>query len=123
MPSDPKIVNPSDINMRKEMRHLIMRVVLLYKISREKTYAYALIKDLLRSRHFKHANIDAKVMKYEIYNALKALEKSGYIKPRSSAENGKLKIFYGITPKGRLALSDMSRIWKKTMAEVSKLLK
>ena len=75
-----------------------IRIHILYHASKEPIYGLWLIEELGRHGY--------KLSPGTIYPILHGLEKGGYLKVSQSLQSGKMRKYYGITPKGTSALSE-----------------
>ncbi|MDE1871501.1 MAG: PadR family transcriptional regulator [Candidatus Micrarchaeota archaeon] len=108
--------------MTKDMARTVLKIVLLKRIERGEIYSYALIKELNASRFSMFLKKYSTDPKNDIYNTVKALEKSGYIKLDARIDGGKLKNYYKITAKGSNALKESKGLFMKSMRELVKIL-
>lgn len=109
--------------MSKDTRRMMLKLMLLHKISKKPCYSYGLIEEF--SSHPKAAHLlnkNGKELKNDIYNTIKALEKSGYIKPKAKIEGGKLKNYYYITKEGREVLKETKRLFIGAITELVKVI-
>jgi DNA-binding PadR family transcriptional regulator len=87
------------------------------------TYSYALFKELERRKGFiSHLKEHGMDVKSDIYNTVKALEKSGYIKVDVRVEGGRLKKYYSITKSGRGVLRQTKRVLMASMNSLMDIL-
>jgi DNA-binding PadR family transcriptional regulator len=102
--------------LRKGVQSIALKLMLLKRIAQREVYSYALLKELGRShgflRHLKHHGMD---VKNDVYNTVKALEKSGYIKMDARVEGGRLKKYYSITKSGRDVLKQTKKVLTSSM--------
>jgi DNA-binding PadR family transcriptional regulator len=109
--------------MTKDMSHIVLKLMLLGRIKKKAIYSYALLKEINDSvliSHFitKHGGD----IKNDVYNTVKALEKSGYIATRGKVEDGRFKKYYTITKEGRDALNDSKLLLLKSMKDIMKVI-
>ena len=105
--------------MPMEAKRIILKIRILGRLKqRGRTYSYALIKEFER-RGF--SKFYGPTLKNDMYNALRTLEKAGYIKPSSRAEGGKVKIYYTITERGEKALKSVGRMMMQTVKQAGRL--
>lgn len=107
----------------KDMRRMRLKLTLLMRIKQGRIYSYALMKELSHSKHFllfRHLGLS---FKNDIYNTVKSLEKSGYIKVNAIIEDNRMKKYYTITNKGKKALAESKKLFLHSMKELMKLLK
>lgn len=110
----------SDIRIRKDMYHAILKVVVLKKIKDKKTYSYKLLKetaDKLQKLSGK------KNIKNDIYNTVSYLEKAGYIKTDVRLDGNRVKKYYTITSKGNSALKEAESIFSRAVGEAHRFVK
>ncbi len=107
----------------KDMRHIILKLVLVHRIAKKPIYSYALMGELDAKRISKLLNKKGRELKNDVYNTLGALEKSGYISSRERIEDGKKRNYYSVTPKGRKRLRESRMLFMKTMRELMNVMK
>jgi DNA-binding PadR family transcriptional regulator len=107
----------------KDMRHIILKLVLIHRISKGQIYSYALINELNNTKISKLLEKKGMALKNDIYNTLSSLERSGYIKSKLKTEKGKVRNYYVLTQKGRKALTGFKTIFMKTMKEFINVMK
>lgn len=107
--------------MTKDIARIILKIRMLWKISNKEIYSYALLKDIENDKISEHLKKDGSNIKNDIYNTMKALEKSRYITMRARIENGKLKKYYKITEKGRKALKESRELFLNSMKEIKSI--
>ncbi len=107
----------------KDMRHIILKLVLVQKISKGPVYSYALISKLNNTRISNLLNKKGMALKNDIYNTLSSLERSGYIKSTSKLEKGKTRNYYKLTPNGKRILNESRTLFMKTMKELINVMK
>jgi DNA-binding PadR family transcriptional regulator len=109
--------------MTKDMSHIILKLLVLKRMQGRNVYSYALIKEFSGTHisHFIKAHGGS--MKNDIYNTVKALEKSGYISPKAMIEDGRLKKYYRLTSSGSKALQESKLLFKRNMKELMEIIK
>lgn len=107
--------------MTKDMSHIVLKLVLLRRIKSGEIYSYALVKELTTSRFSGFLKKYCTDAKNDIYNTVKALEKSGYIKVDARIDDGKLKRYYSITERGEDVLKESKEIFLKSMNELMEI--
>lgn len=104
--------------MTKDLARIILKLVVLRRIAQKEVYSYALIKEFDQPKisHFlkKHGS----GVKNDIYNTVKALEKSGYINVKAKIESGRLKKYYSITEQGKRALRESKVLFLNSVREL-----
>ncbi len=78
------------------LRGGVLKLMLLRSVSRGSDYPYAMLKALKCHTHMPFGT----VTKNEVYNALSALEKQGYVRSRTVLSGGKAQRHYRLTAKG-----------------------
>ena len=111
--------------LNRSVQNLALKLVLLKRIGKGEVYSYALFKELNNKSgffgHLKHHHyVD---VKNGIYNTMKALEKSGYIKMSARVEGGRLKKYYSITGSGRSVLKQTKKILKSSMNNLIEIMR
>jgi len=115
-----KVRKPQDFDiMSKEMKRVVLKIRVLHRIMAGQIYSYALIKEFEKLGFGKFIG---PTLKNDTYNVLKSLEKSGYITPITKMEKGRVKIYYSITKRGRVATASLFKLLKKSLSEASGLL-
>jgi DNA-binding PadR family transcriptional regulator len=108
--------------MSKEMRRMIFKLMLLSEIKEKKRYPYELI-ELMASQKAAFIGSKRSEIKNDIYNIIRGLEKSGYVKMVSSSKGSQDKKYYKITPQGREALLKSKKLMLSYMKELVRLIK
>jgi DNA-binding PadR family transcriptional regulator len=104
-----------------EAKRIILKVRILGRLMNGgKVYSYALIKEFDKMGF---SAFYGPTLKNDIYNTLRVLEKSGYIRMQSKTEIGKVKNYYSITKSGRVALKSVGKMMISTVKEAGKLFK
>jgi DNA-binding PadR family transcriptional regulator len=109
--------------MGKGPRQFMIKAMLLVKISRERTYSYKLMKELLVLAKARHLETDMLGLKNEVYNSIASLEKAGFIRSSTDFSWGKTRKYYSLTPKGRSALRMMRTTIRNAVRGMSQILK
>lgn len=108
--------------MTKDMAHMLLKLKLLGRIKHKEVYSYALVKEFdnptIAGFLKKRSSI-----KNDIYNTVKALEKSNYIKVKAKIENNRLKKYYYITNDGKRALRESRNLFLASMKELMKIVR
>ncbi len=104
--------------MPMEAKRVVIKLRLLARIKCGKIYSYALIKEFEKSGF---AKFYGPTLKNDTYNALKVLEKAGYIKLQAKMEGGKIKKYYTITKAGENTLKSVGKMMISTIKEANKL--
>ncbi len=108
--------------MSKDMRRMIFKLMLLSEIKEKKRYPYELI-ELMASQKAEFIGSKRSEIKNDIYNIIRSLEKSGYVKLVSSSGKNRDKKYYRITPQGRDALLKSKKLMLSYMKELLRLIK
>lgn len=101
----------------------MLKIFILRRISRSSVNSYTIFKEFSARKSFVRVSRTTGDMKNEIYNAIKSLEKSGYIKSSQKIENGRLKNYYGLAPKGSKVLKASGRIFRRHLRELAAIMK
>jgi len=109
--------------INKELRRVILKLIILKKVERGRTYSYALIKEISRNRHIGSLMNKPSEIKNEVYNQVNALEKRGMIKTEAVIEGGRLKKYYKLTSKGSYAINFIEKSFEDAKKNIIKLLK
>jgi DNA-binding PadR family transcriptional regulator len=104
----------------REVRHAVLKVILLKMIQNKKSYSYQLFKQI--AKHHGFAKMDKKDIKNDVYNTISSLQNSGYITMSIEREKNRIKKYYKITKKGKDALSETQKIFKNAINEISRQL-
>jgi DNA-binding PadR family transcriptional regulator len=102
-----------------EIRKVMIRLILLRKISAKRTYTYEILKELGKFPIVKH--FDKAQFKSSIYNAISGLQREGYIKVQD-VSGGSPKKYFTLTPKGRRALADARKNFGAAMRRMVRIL-
>ena len=104
--------------VRKDVKHIMLKLKILHEIAKAPSYSYSLIERLdSAGSHHPFIKISRNGLKNDIYNTIGTLEKSGYIKAKPRIEDGKLKNYYHITPSGRAALKEAKALFLNALKE------
>jgi DNA-binding PadR family transcriptional regulator len=108
----------------KGVQSMALKLILLKRIGKKEIYSYALLKELgTKSSFLKHLRHHGMNVKNDIYNTVKALEKSGYIKTDVRIEGGRLKKYYSITKEGRVALKQTGKILRSSLNNLIEIMR
>ena len=108
--------------MSKEMRRMIFKLMLLSEIKEKKRYPYELI-ELMAAQKATFIGSKKNEIKNDIYNIIRSLEKSGYVKLVPGSSRKQDKKYYKITPQGRAALLKSKKLMLSYMKELVRLIK
>ncbi len=109
--------------MSKDMRHIVLKLLILKSIKNGKTYSYALVKK------FSNAHISGLLqkedgnVKNDIYNTINALEKSGYIRVKAGSNNARSKKYYTLTGSGKATLEQTKKIFLSSMKSLMEIMR
>ncbi len=106
--------------MPMELKRVILKIRILGRLKIGDIYSYALIKEFEKSGF---CDFFGPTIKNDTYNALKVLEKSGYIKMHVKLHGGRAQKYYKITREGSAALKSVGKMMISTMKEANKLFK
>jgi len=108
--------------LNRDMKSTMLKIFILRKVSHAKANSYAMLKDFKQRRMFMKSYGSATEVKNEVYNTIKSLENSGYIKSSQKIENGRLKNYYMLTPQGKDTLKSAGVLFKKHAQALASLL-
>ena len=109
--------------MTKDLAHLVLKLIVLRRIEKAEVYSYALIKEFDNPKISQFLKKHDSGVKNDIYNTVKALEKSGYISVKAKVEGGRLKKYYYITVQGKKALGASKALFMKSMKELTYIIR
>jgi DNA-binding PadR family transcriptional regulator len=118
--SEGGILNPC---MDKDMRHIVLKLLILKRIKDGRTYSYALIKEFSNERISKLLKTEPSNVKNDIYNTINTLEKSGYILMKVKADNKRIKKYYTLTKSGSSALAQTKKLFANSMRSLMEILR
>jgi DNA-binding PadR family transcriptional regulator len=104
------------------MKSTMLKMFILRRVGNSKANSYAMLKEFRARRGFMKSFGSQSAIKNEVYNTVKSLEKSGYIKSSQKIENGRLKNYYMLTRKGKDTINSASVLFKKHAQQLSLLL-
>ncbi|MGC8572043.1 MAG: PadR family transcriptional regulator [Candidatus Micrarchaeia archaeon] len=104
---------------KNELKRMLIKIFILKIIKKKKIYSYALIKEISKHEHFKHF-VNSEEIKNDVYNAVSALEKEGYIKVSNKKDHIK---YYEITKKGNDALTEINKNFKEAWRRMRQIIK
>jgi len=108
--------------MNKDMRHMVLKLLILKRIKSGRTYSYALIKEFSNDHISGLLQKEQGSVKNDIYNTINALEKSGYIKVKVESGATRPKKYYTITKSGNSTLLQTKRLFIESMKSLMKIL-
>jgi DNA-binding PadR family transcriptional regulator len=117
-----ELFGPHGSYISKEIRKMVLKLVIMKKIKHGTTYSYAILKDLEGS-HAVAKFENPENIKNEVYNTIKALEKEGYIKSDSAKKKDGTRVSYRLTSRGMGALKQTGLVFKSAVGEIIKLMK
>lgn len=95
----------------------VPELLVLRLLARQEMYGYELVKSV------RVVTRDAIALgEGVVYPVLHALERSGALKARRKAVNGRTRVYYGLTPKGRKRLERLSGEWDRVSSGVQSVL-
>ena len=101
----------------KSLQGGILKLMLLRSISKGEDYPYSMLKSLKCNRHMPLGSIT----KNEVYNALNALEKQGYVKSKTVLSGNKAQRHYRLTVNGRSVVRRSRRIMLQLIKDMKLL--
>jgi DNA-binding PadR family transcriptional regulator len=108
----------ADVCISKDMRHAVLKIIILRIIRHSRTHAYAIMQKIKKIPHLKRLYSEQS-MKNDIYNTIKILEQYGYITPKAASSNGRAKKVYSLTAKGLSALKKAKTIYLRALREAA----
>ena len=117
-----KLVDQNPSYMSKDMRHIVLKLLILKSIKNGKTYSYALVKKFSNDRVSRLLQKDDGNVKNDIYNTINALEKAGYIKAKAGSNNARSKKYYTLTRSGKATLVQTKRIFISSMKSLMEIM-
>jgi DNA-binding PadR family transcriptional regulator len=107
--------------MPMEAKRIILKIRILGRLVQGgRVYSYALIKEFDKMGF---ADFYGPTLKNDLYNTLRVLEKSGYIKMQAKMEGRKIKNYYSITKDGTIALKSVGKMMIGTVKQAGRLFK
>lgn len=105
------------------MRLTMMKIRVLTRVKKSSLNAYGILKEMSANRRSFRFFKNKEKMRNDLYNTIKSLDKSGFIKSTQKTENGRIKQYYKITPKGTSALKSAKKIFMANLKELSSVFK
>ncbi|MGC8651942.1 MAG: PadR family transcriptional regulator [Candidatus Micrarchaeia archaeon] len=109
--------------MNNEFRHMLIKFIVLKKVSSEDTYAYKLLKDIEGLPQITFFCKDKKKLKNDIYNAISALSKDGYIKVSQKRAGNKIRNYYALTSEGRKSIRGIKENFESAVRNIKRILR
>ena len=97
--------------MYRELFLGFVRIHILYHASREEVAGVGLSRELARHGYYLSPGT--------LYPTLRQLEKEGYLKSESRVEEGRRRVYYTATAKGRKALAKAKTQAEELLREIS----
>ncbi|MGC8669549.1 MAG: PadR family transcriptional regulator [Candidatus Micrarchaeia archaeon] len=116
------LVANHDINISADLKRMLMKLIVLKKISKKKVYAYSLLKELECMPNINFFFKDTKKIKNDLYNILKTLNNEGYIVETQSISNGRIRKYYALTQKGRKSVNEINEEFASAVKNIKKIL-
>ena len=104
--------------IKKDVRHIVLKIMLLKMIAAKKSYTYQLFKNVAKSR-FAGA-FGKEDIKNDVYNTIALLLNSGYIRVVNERDGNSIKKYYTITKKGRESLVEAKKIFRNALLDLSR---
>lgn len=112
-----------DIQLDKEMRRGMAKMIILSYVRHNKTYPYAVLK-FLRSVKLMHGQKEfEEYTKSDVYNIIATLEKDGYITSKAQMKGNKVEKVLTITKKGENVVKNKDMIFMGMIQQMKKLIK
>ncbi|MGC8586087.1 MAG: PadR family transcriptional regulator [Candidatus Micrarchaeia archaeon] len=109
--------------VKDEFKRMVIRFIILKKLSDNEIYAYRLLKDIEGMPHMDFFCKDKKKLKNDIYNALNALSKEGYIIVKQKKVGSKVRNYYSLTMEGRKSINRIRRNFAMAVMRIKKILR
>ncbi|HUC39124.1 MAG TPA: PadR family transcriptional regulator [Candidatus Acidoferrum sp.] len=104
--------------MPMEAKRIILKIRILgYLKVHGEIYSYALIKEFEKQGF---CRFYGPTIKNDLYNALRVLEKAGYIKMHSKVDRGKSKNYYSITRGGTSTIKSVGKMMMGYIKEANR---
>ncbi len=106
-----------------EFKHMLIKFIVLKKVSTEDIYAYKLLKEVDKRPQIRFFCNDKRKLKSDIYNAINALSKDGYIKVSQKKVGSRIRNYYTLTKEGRKSIADIKENFEGAVRNIKKILK
>jgi DNA-binding PadR family transcriptional regulator len=110
-------VDTDKFMMPLEIKHMVLRLRILARMKTGRVYPYSLIKEFEKTGFGK---VMGPTLKNDVYNTLKALEKTDYVKITTKLEKGRVKHYYTLTKKGDNTFKEVVKIMISSAKEANK---
>ena len=109
-------------NPYKEISKYVLKVVILSKL-KDWNYPYSIASDMKKGCEAWHSKgLLSDVTKSDVYNAISALEKQGYVTSKTELKSGRMHRYYKSTKKGQEALKKAQKIREEMIKAFSMLM-
>ena len=109
-------------NPYKEISKYVMKVVILSKL-KDWNYPYSIANEMKKTCKAWHGKgLLSDMTKSDVYNAISALEKQGYITSKTELKSGRMHRYYKSTKKGPEALKNAQKIREEMIKAFSALM-
>jgi DNA-binding PadR family transcriptional regulator len=106
----------------KEISKYVLKVVILSKL-KDWNYPYSIANDMKKGcKEWHGKGLLSDVTKSDVYNAISALEKQGYITSKTELKSGRVHRYYKSTKKGQEALKKAQKIREEMIKAFSTLM-
>jgi DNA-binding PadR family transcriptional regulator len=113
--------HPFGALVNNEIRRVMLRLIILRKISEKRTYSYEIVKQLSAYPQRKAFGNRAR-FKNTVYNTIAGLHRDGYIAAQRSRSGKVAKVYFTLTPKGRKALSEARKAFGTAISSMRRIL-
>ncbi|MEM0149708.1 MAG: PadR family transcriptional regulator [Candidatus Micrarchaeaceae archaeon] len=106
-----------------EFRRMLFKFIILKKTGEKDIYAYKMLKEVEKLPQMEFFCKDKNKLKNDIYNAISALSKDGYIKVKSKKVSNHIRNYYTLTKEGRESIMEIRENFIGAVARIKKILK
>jgi DNA-binding PadR family transcriptional regulator len=113
---------------KNEVYSSMLKIIILSKLKKRKFYAYSLLKEISKNTMIKnHFNVNNVKLKNDVYNTMRSLESSGYIKiyeinSNAAGKSDDKKAYYILTKQGAEILFSIKKIFINAAHEIKKII-
>jgi DNA-binding PadR family transcriptional regulator len=110
-------------HMDNEFKHMLIKFIILKRISESDIYAYRLLKEVENLPRIEFFCSDKNKLKNDIYNAINALSKDGYIKVVQKKVGKRVRNYYTLTNEGKESMRNIKENFINAVTNIKKILK
>ena len=107
--------------VKSDVRRTMLKIHILWRLTKSSTNAYSILKEFSDDKFAVSFFPNSKVLRDDVYNVLKSLEKSEFVVSSPKVENGRLKQYFQITEKGERVLKSSTREFHKAANDLETL--